>query len=283
MKIVLNMLLGLVPPRAVRFVGRAQFRYPALRRATRGLDRAITARQGVIRHGVGAGLRFDATDGQPGYLLGTSEPAEQQKLAEILSDGDVFYDIGANVGFFSTLAARLVGSRGHVFAFEPFPRCAVRARHNAEMNGFRHVTVVEAAVGANNGHVFLELGDGTTTNRVSSGPHGVQVTQIAIDSWIAKNAARPATVVMLDIEGAEIDALRGMLGLLREHRPIVMCEVHWLGAVFLDFVEQELAPIGYALHALGGGAIPDGDDRWHALLEPSKNWCPPKLVSRTVQ
>jgi FkbM family methyltransferase len=270
MRAVLNTLLGLVPPRAARFVGSAQFRYPLLRRATLWLDRALTAREGVIRHGAGAGLRFDATDGQPGYLLGTSEPDEQDKLAELLSPGDVFYDIGANIGFFSTLAGRLVGQNGRVVAFEPFPRCAARARHNAAMNGFDHVTIVEAAVGADERQVFLELGDGTTTNRVSS-ESGLRVRQIAIDTWIEETRSPPASVVMIDIEGSELDALRGMIGLLREHRPVVMCEVHWLGTSFLDFVQDELAPLGYAVRPLVGGSVPAGDERWHALLEPSPN------------
>jgi FkbM family methyltransferase len=267
MKAASARVLGVVPPRVIRFVGRAQFRFPALRRLTRRLDGVITAREGVICHGIGAGLRFDATDGQPGYLLGTSEPAEQDALTRALTTDGIFYDIGANIGFFSTLGARLVGPGGHVVAFEPFPRCAARARHNASMNGFDHVTVVEAAVGADDGQVFLELGDGTTTNRVSHAS-GVAVEQVAIDTWIARTGAPTPSVVMIDVEGAEIEVLRGMLGLLREHQPVVMCEVHWLGSAFLDFVEQELRPRGYAVSALGGGAIPTGDDRWHALLEP---------------
>lgn len=268
MKSFVNTALGLVPPRAIRLVGQAQFRYPALRRVTGRLNGALTAREGVIRHGVGAGLRFDATDGQPGYLIGTSEPAEQQTLAQLLSPGDVFYDIGANIGFFSTLGARLVGADGRVFAFEPFARCAERSRHNAALNGFEHLTVVQAAVGASSGHVLLELGDGTTTNRVST-RSGVRVDQVTIDDWRTSSGAPPASVVMIDIEGAEIEALRGMRSLLREHRPTILCEVHWLGATFLDFVAEEIAPLGYALSRLGGGAVPTGDDRWHALLSPA--------------
>jgi hypothetical protein len=151
-------VLGVLPPRIIRFVGQAQFRHAGLRRVTRRIDGLMTAREGVIRHGIGAGLRFDATDGQPGYLLGTSQPAEQAKLAEVLTPGGVFYDVGANIGFFSTLGARLVGPGGHVFAFESFPRCAERARHNTAMNGFDNVSVVEAAVGALDRDVFLELG-----------------------------------------------------------------------------------------------------------------------------
>jgi FkbM family methyltransferase len=265
---VLDRLLGAVPPRAIRFVGQAQFRHPLLRRATRRLDGLMTGREGVIRHGIGAGLRFDATDGQPGYLLGTSEPDEQAALAGLLSPGDVFYDIGANIGFFSTLGARLVGPEGRVFAFEPFERCAERARRNAALNGFGQVSVVGAAVGASDGHVLLELGEGTTTNKVSA-DSGVRVAQVTIDGWMAATSAPPASVVMIDIEGAEIDALQGMLQLLREHRPVVLCEVHWLGSQFVDFVANTLTPLGYETTPLGGGPIPTTNDRWHALLSPA--------------
>src|SRR4051812_46373785 len=99
-----------LPPGVTRAVGRWQFRIPLLRALMLRTNERLTG-EGIIANGIGAGLHFDARGGQPGYLLGTSEIREQTLLTHFLSSGGVFYDIGANVGFFSTLAARVVGPR----------------------------------------------------------------------------------------------------------------------------------------------------------------------------
>jgi hypothetical protein len=76
-------------------------------------------------------------------------------------------------------------------------------------------------------------------------------------------------MVMIDVEGAEIRVLRGMRSLLTEHRPVICCEVHWLGEQFTDFVRDELVPLGYELATMVGGAPVTGIERWHAVLRPS--------------
>lgn len=220
-----------------------------------------------MRHGVGAGLRFDASGGQPGYALGTSEPAEQEALARLLRPGAVLYDIGANIGFFAVIGARLVGDAGRVYAFEPFPPAAAQLRRNAALNAQDQVTVVEAAVGAAPSSMHLATGDGWVTNRLTDdqATDGIQVDVVAIDGWRAAAGAPAPDVVLLDVEGAEIDALRGMLGTLASDRPTVLCEVHWIVEEFFNFVEEHLAPLGYRLEALEGD-VPTTPERWHAVL-----------------
>lgn len=225
----------------------------------------MTAREGPIQSGVGQGLRFCAKGGYPGYLLGTSEPEEQKILARSLALNDVFYDIGANIGFYSTLAARLVGKSGRVFAFEPFPESAQACLQNALSNGFDHVTVVEVAVGEENGLVRLELEKFSAGHRLGSG-RGIEVPMVGIDSWRAEAGAPPPQLVMIDVEGAELSVLRGMLTTIENARPVIMVEVHWLGEAFLDFVRDSLVPVGYRATTYEGEPLPDGIVRYHALL-----------------
>lgn len=262
-------VLQLLPPALLRAVGRLQFRYPILRRCALALNGRLTEGDGTIRHGVGAGLRFNAAGGQPGYLLGTSEPREQQLLSCYLGPGGVFYDIGANIGFFSTLAGRMVLPGGSVWAFEPFRASAQQACRNAQLNGFDHVTVVEAAAGRESGRMTLALGEGPTMHRLSRDSEGPTVDVVSIDGWRQRNAAPPPTLVMIDVEGGELDVLEGMIGVLATHRPVVLCEVHWLGQTFQEFVARSLAPLGYGLSALDG-AVPEGVERWHAVLLPER-------------
>jgi FkbM family methyltransferase len=72
-------------------------------------------------------------------------------LAASLRRGETFYDVGANVGFFTLIAARLVDPGGTVVAFEPLPENVAQLRRNVELNSFRHVVVVPAAVGGESG------------------------------------------------------------------------------------------------------------------------------------
>lgn len=256
-------LTAYLPPALLRAVARAQFRVPAVRWALKKANRRLTEGERVIAHGIGKGLKFDATGGYPGYSLGTTEPHEQQALAEHLPAGGVLYDLGANIGFFSTLAARLVGPQGHVYAFEPSADSAARARENAERNHFANVTVIPAAVSDHTGRMLLDTSSDTAKHRLD--PHGtVEVDVVSLDDWATTK--RPPDVVMIDIEGAELDALRGMRNLLAEHKPVILCEVHSLGQTFLDYVSQELP--SYRLEGLEGPIRSDAV-RWHAVLTPT--------------
>jgi FkbM family methyltransferase len=264
-----RMLLALasrLPPRLVRAVGRAQFRSPLIGRIVRAASSQLTG-TGTIRSGVGAGLQFDGAGGYPGYLLGTSEPEEQAFVAAHLDRGDVFYDIGANIGFYSTIGARLVGPTGQVYAFEPHPDSAVSAARNATMNGFANVEVVTAAVSDHDDRMTLSLAGGSASHRLDDAP-GIEVDVVALDGWLERTAARPPTLVMIDVEGAEIDVLRGMRRMLAVQQPTICCEVHWLGKQFLDFCARELAPFGYTVSELAGGPPPASVERWHAVLRP---------------
>ena len=259
-------LLTWLPPGFVRAVGRWQYRFAPLRKATLAVDRRLTVTEGTIRHGVGAGLRFNATGGQPGYLIGTSEPDEQELLRSYLRPGSVFYDVGANIGFFATLAGRLVSPGGSVWAFEPLAESAARARHNAGLNGFDHVTVVEAAVGDRQERRRLSLGPFTGVHSVNGDSPGPLVDVVTLDGWRRANGAPPPDLVMIDAEGGELGVLAGMRELLSEHRPVVACEVHWQGDAFREFVAAQIEPLGYRLEQLDGD--PAGGGRWHALLLP---------------
>lgn len=253
-------------------IARLRYRYVFLDKIVSKAATRLAARESTIRSGVGAGLRFDATGGYPGYLLGTSEPAEQAILERVLQPGDTFYDIGANIGFFAVIAARIVGDAGRVFAFEPSPVSAAAARANAARNELTNMTVVEAAVSSTCGRMRLDVSHGPAQHRLAPGADGPDVEVVAIDGWRRQSGAPAPRLVMIDVEGAELDALAGMRRLLEDHRPIVVCEIHWLGEAFDRFIEECLEPLGYQVRSLDG-PIPDGYERWHAVCEPTLDSC----------
>lgn len=265
----------LLPPALLRLAGRVQSRVPALRPLFQAVAARVARGEGVIRHGPAAGLRFHAGVPIAGYRLGTTEPDFQAAVAARVRPGDVVYDVGANVGFYTVLVARLTGPGGRVVAFEPFAESAARARANAASNGFAHVEVVEAAVADAPGTAWLTFSNTPVTHHLAgagatrrpSGTDGTEVAVTSIDAFVAGGGPVP-DVVKLDVEGSEVAALRGMAATLRDHRPAVLVEVHDTVSDLPQTLDALVVPLGYRVRVLGGGPVPAGNARGHVLLDP---------------
>jgi FkbM family methyltransferase len=167
------------------------------------------------------------------------------------------------------LAARLVGREGAVYAFEPHPANAARIRKNSASNGFA-IQVVEAAVCDAVGDTTLRL-EGVSCPSIAFGQDqgGVPVATVTVDHLIAEQGFRPPDYVVIDAEGAELRVLDGMMETLRNRRPVVLVEVHWLGRAFEQYCESKIRPLGYVVQNLEGGPLPQEPKRYHALLLPS--------------
>jgi FkbM family methyltransferase len=200
-------------------------------RSSPALQRLYNAPAGQMSVGPGAGLIFDPGPSNRAYASGNNELPIQRALAEYLKGGGVLYDIGANVGFFTVLGARLAGPTGLVYAFEPVPENAAYVRLNVRLNGFRNVRVIEKAVSSQSGPGELwvaEYSGGaalTTTAMPPDAKTTIAIEVVSIDDLVPLRNWRLPTVVKIDVEGAEMDALKGMLRTLREARPVVVYEI----------------------------------------------------------
>jgi len=244
---------GLLPASWLRRIGAWQWTGALQRRFVQGASRWLRESDVTIRHGAAAGLRFNAGGANPGYALGTTEPAVQDALEGLLHAGDIFYDIGANVGFFTVLAARLVGPGGRVVAFEPLPANVAALRRNLALNGFANAVVVEAAAGVAGGTADLVPEEEPTWARLAGMERGsdappdpsagaVRVRVVSVDETVEAGAAPPPTLVKIDVEGAELDVVSGMARTLRTHRPTLLVEMHGKNREFAAL----LARHGYA-------------------------------------
>lgn len=185
----------------------------------------------TIEQGVGRGLRFDPGPSNPEYARGSNERPVQDALASIAGEGSVVFDVGANVGFFTVLAAHLVGPIGQVVAFEPVPSNAGYVRRNAALNRLDNVSVVEKAVGDRVGRASLTLarfsGGAVLTHagRPPDAAETIEVDIISIDQAVSTGAVPVPEVIKIDVEGAELDVFRGLEKTMRDHRPTIICEV----------------------------------------------------------
>lgn len=162
------------------------------------------------------------------YYWGEWEPDETWLLRKILRPGDIFLDVGANVGYFSLLAASIVGEQGRVIAVEAVPPTAELLQRNIDLNGFRNVEVHNCAASDTPGQLNIgrpSHGSGQSSLRL----RGDSVTQWEVqaqrlDDLIGQEL--PLRFVKMDIEGAECLALKGAANMLsRADAPMVICEV----------------------------------------------------------
>jgi len=178
----------------------------------------------------GLWLELNPRTGQS-YLRGDAENAVQKTLAERLRPGMVFYDLGANIGLFSLLAARLVGASGKVFSFEPDAEVAARLRRNVDRNRFSNVSVVEEGVWSSSGEMSFVPANpaspdhGTGSVETRRGVASLQKVQCVSLNDFADKAPQP-DAIKCDIEGAEVEMLRGATTILRTRRPWIVCEMH---------------------------------------------------------
>ena len=208
-----------------------------------------------IKTGVGKGLLWKRSHPfRNAFYLGTFEPDLQDFLARNLEAGSVFWDIGANAGFFSLLAARIVGSEGEVVAVEPFPDSAALIREQIRLNGFNGFSqVVEAAATASVGEASLFLTGHNTTHRLNlrgmESQGELRVPTISLDSLLdARTTNRSPDLVKVDVEGSEIDVLSGADHLLNTG-------VVWVIEAHDEEVERQLSELlelkGYRVSRLG--------------------------------
>jgi FkbM family methyltransferase len=169
------------------------------------------------------------------------EPSVTARVRELLKPGGVFVDVGANVGYYTMMAASLVGATGKVIAFEPNPQNCELIQMSVQANDFNNVELYPLAVADQPGTVELLL-EGTHSNARLLNPaqetapvHMIKhsVSTVTLDEVLAGECR--IDLIKLDIEGAEPRAWQGMQRLLQQHRPVILTEF------FPDFIRMTSA------------------------------------------
>ena len=215
---------------------------------------------------------------QPMESDAPGEAALRWVLRQRLPPGGVMFDVGANVGELTALAAQLVTATGHVYAFEPGPDNVARLRERFKTA--TNVTIVAAAVSHSAGEATLFM-DRRDTRRHSLAAQNVGkagkaevVAQVALDAY--RQAVTRLDVIKIDAQGAEPHILNGARGLLESFRPALVFELWPYGLRNLDVdpsaLLDQLRTFGYDLYRLS----PDGKlkDARHveAILPTTKRW-----------
>jgi FkbM family methyltransferase len=194
-------------------------------------------------------------------------------LRRTLRDGDTFIDGGAHVGYFSLIAASLVGDDGHVVSIEADPANFARLKRNLSLNPF-DVKAIQAALAATDGTVSFtqikvpgETGWGSALIDSHEG-NQIKVAAISLDSILAE---RGATLIKLDVQGLEFDVLRHSQR-VRAKRPTLVLETVdvWWGSrqqTTIADLRNLLAEMGYQeFHLSSRGRLRPGAGAFQSVF-----------------
>ena len=211
------------------------------------------------------GLLFECALGDSaGRILtvGSLERLERQFVRHWLKPGDVFFDVGANLGLFTVTGARRVGPAGHVYAFEPSQREAGFLQRNLERNGLSNVTVVTAALSDHSGTAQFAVAADGGNNSLMKNEHPQQRIQYwqtvpltTLDEYVAAHSIERIALIKIDVEGGEANVLRGAAGLLSgPNAPAVLAEFCDMTAAGFQSsghkLYEALATYGYQIFSL---------------------------------
>lgn len=217
-------------------------------RALRSPFRLIPASAAVpILQGPLRGRRWIVGSATHGCWLGSYEFETQRAFARLVRAGDVVYDLGANVGFYTLLGARLAGGSGAVYSFEPLPRNLTYLRKHVAMNGVKNCFVMDAAVADFDGEMRLESSEAPTTAHLSD-VGDVAVRVVRLDSLVESGKIRPPNVMKIDVEGSEAKALAGAAETIKKYRTRILLATHnrELHAQCVELLER----LGYRIELL---------------------------------
>jgi FkbM family methyltransferase len=177
-------------------------------------------------------LRDNVGVGWPLYINRSYELAETAFFHRILKPGMVFVDIGANVGYFTVLASRLVGDAGTVIAVEPEPKNFELLKRNVNENKLRNVILLNTALGATTGQAELFLsasnyGDHQLYRREDESRQPVSVPLDTLDNALARCNISRVDVIKMDVQGYEYQILAGMRRTLAYNAHLVVLTEFW--------------------------------------------------------
>ena len=187
-------------------------------------------------------------------FTGRYEPQETQLALRLLKPGMSVVDVGANWGYFSLVSAHCVGPTGRVLSLEPHPRLSSMLAENVATNGLSQVEVLPLAAGARAGaHAFVGFDEHGGNWGVSRAARGLESADFecataALDDLLDERGIETVDLVKIDIEGAEADALAGMVrGMSGRRYRNVLLECHPAELTALGVTLEEcLAPFSRA-------------------------------------
>lgn len=215
--------------------------------------------------------RFQVADIAPGFRLNCDlQDPEQEKIyfyghyheryearliRKLLSPGESFWDIGANIGYFTLLAAATLQNSGQILAFEPGRVAFQRLQDNVRLNNFNNIIILNLAASNSAGEAKLYLATEIADTGASLYLGGDDRTAfeiiptIPLDTYLAQEKFPPPDLIKIDVEGAELAVLQGATTILSEFAPLLLLEMEEKNLLAAGTnkaaIQNFLKPLGY--------------------------------------
>lgn len=160
----------------------------------------------------------------------TREPYGIKAVKSVLKKGDKVFDIGANIGYYALLEARLVGNKSKVYAIEPVPENVKLFNENIKLNGFKNIKVIEKGISEKKGKAKIYLSSKSNLCSMIKLSHaGLNKTKeieiTSVDDLVKKYGF--PKLIRMDVEGWEFNIIKGMKKTLDSKRNLnILIELH---------------------------------------------------------
>jgi FkbM family methyltransferase len=205
------------------------------------------------------------------YFFGHYHERYEARIIESLLDtGEVFWDIGANIGYFTLVAAGVLKNRGQVVSFEPGREAFERLQTNISLNPFTNIIIHKLAVADKSGEAVLYLSGEVADSGANLYRPGKEQTleeicaTVSLDQFSQEQGLRAPDFLKMDVEGAELAALKGAENILAHSRPLLLLEME---EKTLRAAGANKAAIARLLQNYGYQAAFLRKGRWYATKE----------------
>lgn len=149
------------------------------------------------------------------------EPVETKAIKEIVKKGDVIIDAGANIGYYTILISKIVGPNGRVYAFEPEKSCFELLKKNCRENRCYNVVLINKALSDKEGEInfYIDEKDKASSSVIKNIDTNKTIVQT---TTLDKEISEPVHFMKMDIEGAELQALKGATTLLQSCKKMII-------------------------------------------------------------
>jgi FkbM family methyltransferase len=191
-------------------------------------------------------------------LMAGHEKTTVSLAREVVRPGAVIYDIGAHLGLYSILLARLAGPGGRVYCLEANPVCLYFLQANLALNRMDNCEILPVAILGErataeftiNYHNLL-IGSAKDPPWATKPGHRIGVPALDLDHLVESHDLRPPDLIKMDIEGAEVAAIHGMQKTIERHRPTLLLELH--GQTAARTTLEAIRWAGYTFHEGSSG------------------------------
>lgn len=166
------------------------------------------------------------------FLYGIREPTATKILKKEVQKGMYVLDIGANVGYYALMEAKIVKPHGHIWAVEPSPENAWFLERNITINGLDNITIHKVAIGDEIGTIYLDVcEEAPNLNRVSlhktkGSTKRISAEIVTLDEFVKRNNIEKADFMRFDVEGFECRIVKGGKKTLNKYSPKIFLEIH---------------------------------------------------------